>query len=370
MAKKMKKLMVLGLALILCIMQIAVPALAEDGTVVEKTSDGLTVTTTTTTTDDGNGVITVTIEKTTEGTTDAGVKVEAEESKTTTTEGNTTTTEISGEEIRTEDIEDSGDEPGQPEVTVDLVPGATTEATADKTTVEGDAPADENDENYDYTETTETERTVTAETSEIKTSYNEIESGLVGNQETELKGLAPVYDVIDGVKEDKGGVFDYQYNNCLSNKYSNPETWVGENAMPEEADVRFLGTGEHTKYYAASVYAIYEKDEEGNTVYDENGKPVIKELWTYDPEVYGSSAKLVTLNGEPVTELPEGYEYAGTVSEEMGHKTGNKDIPFYTKDGSDDFYTYQMTGTYIGGNMIDNTKQAFHYIQWIPIDEE
>lgn len=72
----------------------------------------------------------------------------------------------------------------------------------------------------------------------------------------------------------------------------------------------------------------------------------------------------------PVTELPEGYEYAGMVSEEMGHKTGNKDIPFYTKDGSDDFYTYQMTGTYIGGNMIDNTKQALHYIQWIPIDEE
>ncbi len=72
----------------------------------------------------------------------------------------------------------------------------------------------------------------------------------------------------------------------------------------------------------------------------------------------------------PLKELPEEYEYAGIVSEEMGHKTGNKDVAFYTKDGSDDFYTYQMTGTYIGGNTIDHTKQAMHYIQWIPVKNE
>lgn len=72
----------------------------------------------------------------------------------------------------------------------------------------------------------------------------------------------------------------------------------------------------------------------------------------------------------PVTELPEGYEYAGIVSEEMGHKTGNKDIPFYTNDGTDYLYTYQMTGTFVGSNTVDTTKLSMHYVRWIPIDEE
>ena len=70
----------------------------------------------------------------------------------------------------------------------------------------------------------------------------------------------------------------------------------------------------------------------------------------------------------PVKELPEGYEYAGTVSEEMGHKTGNKDIPFYTNPETDDFYTYQMTGTFVGENTVDTTKQEMHYVQWVPSD--
>ena len=70
----------------------------------------------------------------------------------------------------------------------------------------------------------------------------------------------------------------------------------------------------------------------------------------------------------PIKELPEGYELAGTVSEEMGHKTGNKDIPYYTNPETDDFYTYQMTGTFVGGNTVDNTKQEMHYVQWVPID--
>ncbi len=70
----------------------------------------------------------------------------------------------------------------------------------------------------------------------------------------------------------------------------------------------------------------------------------------------------------PVKELPEGYEYSGIVSEEMGHKTGNKDMAFYTKEGADDFYTFQMTGTFIGNNTVDSTKQAMHYIQWVPVE--
>ena len=70
----------------------------------------------------------------------------------------------------------------------------------------------------------------------------------------------------------------------------------------------------------------------------------------------------------PVSELPEGYESAGTVSEEMAYNTGLDGIEFYTKEGSGDFYTYQMTGTFIGGNTVDTTKQAMHYVQWVPIE--
>ena len=69
----------------------------------------------------------------------------------------------------------------------------------------------------------------------------------------------------------------------------------------------------------------------------------------------------------PVSELPEGYELTGTVSEEMAYNTGLEGIEFYTKEGSGDFYTYQMTGTPVGGNTVDTTKQAMHYIQWVPI---
>ena len=70
----------------------------------------------------------------------------------------------------------------------------------------------------------------------------------------------------------------------------------------------------------------------------------------------------------PVSELPEGYELAGTVSDEMAYNTGLEGIGFYTKEGSGDFYTYQMTGTPSGGNTVDTTKQAMHYVQWVPID--
>ena len=70
----------------------------------------------------------------------------------------------------------------------------------------------------------------------------------------------------------------------------------------------------------------------------------------------------------PVSKLPEGYELVGTVSEEMAYNTGLEGIEFYTKEGSGDFYTYQMTGTFIGGNTVDTTKQAMHYVQWVPLD--
>ncbi|MBQ7875218.1 MAG: hypothetical protein IJ306_08705 [Oscillospiraceae bacterium] len=71
----------------------------------------------------------------------------------------------------------------------------------------------------------------------------------------------------------------------------------------------------------------------------------------------------------PISELPAGYEYAGTVDTEMAYNTGLEGIEYYINPATNDFYTYQETGTPIGGNTVDTTKRAMHYVQWVPIDE-
>ncbi len=132
-------------------------------------------------------------------------------------------------------------------------------------------------------------REVIAEMSSIETIVNTSSTG-------ETKAVAPVYDVIDGVKEDKGGMFDYQFNSGLTSKYSKYESWTN---MPIDADVRYVGTGEHSKYYVYSAYVEYERNEDGSTKIDENGNYIIKELRRYDDVTSPS----LTINGEETTEL-------------------------------------------------------------------
>ena len=162
----------------------------------EATGDILTVTTTTTT--DENGKETVTIEwnnqETEETEQTSGVDINGKE----TTETTSTTTEVEGSETRKWTEEDAGDEEGQPEVEVELIPGKTTVGTAESTEVTGDKPSGENDNAYDYTTTTTTDRTVTVETSDVEVTVNDVNTGIVGDQQTELKGLEPVYDPEDG----------------------------------------------------------------------------------------------------------------------------------------------------------------------------
>ena len=62
-----------------------------------------------------------------------------------------------------------------------------------------------------------------ATTSETVTTINASSTG-------KTSSVAPVYDVINGVKEDKGGMFDYQFNSGLTSKYANPSNWTN---MPE-----------------------------------------------------------------------------------------------------------------------------------------
>ena len=211
MAKKMKKLM--SMALVLCMMasMLSVGAFAADGTVVEtesSTVDGVTtdVTTTTTTTTDENGNVTVNlkIESNSAGVNGAGETVTGnevyEETVVTDSEGKELASdwELNGSEKKEWTEEDNGDG-AQPEVDVSLIPGETTTGTAGVTS-ETVTNADGS-----VTTTTTTDRTVTAETSKVEVSVNESESGLVGDEASELKGLTPEYDETDGPRTDAAG---------------------------------------------------------------------------------------------------------------------------------------------------------------------
>jgi len=319
MAKSIRKIFTTILALCICTCMIVPQALAAEITTETTTEGGITTTVTTTTETVVEGdttTVTETVETDKTGTDEEGFNVvynEVVEDKTETTEDETgtTVTESSvtdGSEVKDKTVETP--DTGLSDVEVELIPGEETSNTVTdtETVVEGDVPEDESDTEYDYTETTTTtDRTVTTTTSEIEVKVEEVDTGIVGEQDTTLTGRAPVYDYVDGVKQDKGGMFDNQFNSGLTSKYAkNPENWD----MPEDADVRLVGTGEHTVYYSDAVYVVYEKDADGNTVYDENGEPVIKEIWRYNPNDASKASKnqRVTLDGENATEIPDSIE--------------------------------------------------------------
>ena len=84
-------------------------------------------------------------------------------------------------------------------------------------------------------------------------------------------------------------------------KINNIDNWYDDDGnllLTEEGDFRYVGTGEHSKFFNAYVFVEYEKDEAGNTVFDENGDPVIAAIKT-------SGGTTVTIDGVPATELPD-----------------------------------------------------------------
>lgn len=72
----------------------------------------------------------------------------------------------------------------------------------------------------------------------------------------------------------------------------------------------------------------------------------------------------------PLSELPAGYEYAGTISKEMAYNTGLEGIEFYTNPEMSDFFTYQETGTPVGNNIVDSENRGMFYVQWVPLANE
>ena len=91
------------------------------------------------------------------------------------------------------------------------------------------------------------------------------------------------------------------------------------------------------------------------------------EYWDVRPMIYYNDIYWVNPY-IPISHLPEGYEYAGTIDEEMAYNTGLEGIEYYFSAENGDFYTYQETGTPTSGNTVDTTKLSMHYIQWVPIN--
>ena len=308
MAKTIRRM--LSIIMVLCLFVCAIPlqALAADGTTTE-TVDGVTITTTqstTVTTDGDNTTVTVVIDKTSEGTQEStGKKVTGSETATT-----TTTTDANGNVVgskwtkdgyeKTEwTEEDTGDTAGQPAVTVPLLPGESTSNTASEETTDGDINSAGG-----QTTTTVTDRTVTAETSKVNTVVT-TNPELVEDTNTILKGPAPVYDEDDNevrgsngkIKDSEGkdGLFDRNY---LSQSNADPSKWTN---IPADAEYRYIGTGEHSKYFVGLVKVIYKKDADGNTMYDEDGNPIIEKL------VNNVSGDDHTSNGEVLDEIVPEY---------------------------------------------------------------
>ncbi len=70
----------------------------------------------------------------------------------------------------------------------------------------------------------------------------------------------------------------------------------------------------------------------------------------------------------PVSELPEGYEYAGVLSDEAANNTGLYGHDYYISGDSEiltDIYVFQECGTPISKDTVDTTKRQWAYVQWI-----
>ncbi len=80
-----------------------------------------------------------------------------------------------------------------------------------------------------------------------------------------------------------------------------------------------------------------------------------------DDQVY-LATELVIVN-----ELPEGYSYAGELTDqekEFAYINGEK---YYLPDGAEsieDFYVYQECGTPVSEHVVDSTNRQWAYVKW------
>ncbi len=95
---------------------------------------------------------------------------------------------------------------------------------------------------------------------------------------------------------------------------------------------------------------------------------------TSNDKPYSGAPKIV-LNGQDyfaneaviVSELPDGYSYAGELTDqekEFAYINGAKYYRPMGTESIDDFYVYQECGTTVSEQEIDNTKRQWAYVKW------
>ena len=310
---------------------------------------GGTVTETTETEIDAedNETVTETTKIETEGKLEDGSTVKGEEtfvaSETTNADGEVigSYTDVIGTETTESVIEDEGSEKGQPDVTVDLIPGEKTEANTTTTTVTGDEPEGEDDANYDYTVTVEADRTVAAETSEIEVTVNKVESDLEALQ-SELK-----FDRND--KKDQAAAKKETDLYTDNGHFTDPESIIVTDA-PDDAPFKFVGNGDYSGHYVSHIRVIYAKDENGNPIQDENGEYVIDHL-------EHANGTVLTSGGVPTTDINGPFDQTtGTRPQQFLLKNENGDTVYaYCIDletGAEEDYWYSVA------NLEDNDYYA------------
>ena len=186
----------------------------------------------------------------------------------------------------------------QPEITVELKPGETTNEEVSNTVINGDVPTDENDEVYDYTETTVVEREIEATTSQEEIVIKESVSDLTG-----------VESIKDSSKEE-----------LYLNNYTDPSGVTITDEGPNGYDYKFVGNGDYSAQWISKVYVTFKKGEDGKNLVDENGNYIIESLTKSD-------GTIITSNGVPTTDINAVFDQkTGTRGQQflLMDKEGNK----------------------------------------------
>ena len=178
------------------------------------------------------------------------------------------------EELSEEDVAEYLTEQPTFEVTVKLNAGTSAEETVSQeigSNVTGDLPKYPGDTVYDYTEVTfYAKRTVSVTVSEENTTVQENKSEAVSAPQSALK-----FDrssTTDQTAQRK--VRDLYTDN---GHFTDPDS-ITVTGAPDGYPWQYVGTGDYSGHYVSHIRVIYDRDDDGNPIVDEDGNYVIKEL--------------------------------------------------------------------------------------------
>ena len=344
MAKNIRRILAMVLVMVMFASALPMQALAAETVHTTETSpENLTTDVYTTIDDEGNETIVVKITKG-EYTDENGNVITVDREETIDMTGREPVS--SGTETKEWVEEDTGDEPGQPEVVVPIVPGEPTQGTSGVVESEPVTNPDGS-----VTTTTTTDRTVDVETSEEEVTFI--------TQGSELDALQPELKFDRNDANDQATQKKETETYTDNGHFTDPDS-ITVTGAPDDASFKFVGNGDYSGHYVSHILVIYERDADGNPIKDENGEYVIKELQ------HASNGDVLTYGGVPTTNLNGPFDQAtGTRPQQFLLKNENGDTVYgYCIDlgtGANKNYWYQV------GNLEDNdyyaTEEAENHVR-------